>query len=110
MLYEKHPVWRKFIPNVRVIGEGAEPNPCEFTPVTFEGLSLALVPNPAVSAFRIDGLTEPAAVRILDIRGAVVGEFQGVTSETQLSVVHLSGGLYLVVVERGSVLRLVIER
>ena len=110
MLYEKHPVWRKFIPNVRVIGEGAEPNPCEFTPVTFEGLSLALVPNPTTSAFGIDGLTEPAEVRILDIRGAVMGDYRDVTSETRFSVPHLPGGLYLVVEDRGVLLRLVVER
>ncbi len=86
---------------------GANPN--DPTPVVADGMMLSLVPNPAPLAFRVEGVTAPAVVRIYDLRGALMHECSYGPQSGEISVAHLPAGIYLVKVNQ-STLRLVIQR
>lgn len=83
----------------------------EATPIDGEvhPLMLTLVPNPASTSFRIEGLTEATTARIADAMGVVLGVYSCGPESEAIDIAHLPTGVYMVLVN-GITLRLVVMR
>lgn len=90
---------------------GTHESAAQFVQVTITGLAdesiqaISIYPNPASTSFMMDGLTSGSTITLLDAMGRNVISTVATSSRTEVSVVGLSAGIYMVQVQEGGNLR-----
>ncbi|MCG9879985.1 MAG: T9SS type A sorting domain-containing protein [Bacteroidia bacterium] len=70
--------------------------------------SVQMYPNPAVESISFDGIIASALVQVIDVQGKVLLNETVNTAQNNISVAHLTSGIYFVKIQSGS--QIVVKR